>query len=104
MVYIDTSVLVAYYCPERLSEKAEGLLMGYLRPAISSLTEVELFSAVSGKVRKKEINLRDAGRVTARFLAHMDADNYTYTIIVWQEIGLECLKWSFEPSMQSIWQ
>ena len=57
MVYIDTSVLVAYYCPEGLSEKAEELLMSYLRPAISSLTEVELFSAVSGKVRKKEINL-----------------------------------------------
>ena len=78
MVYIDTSVLVAYYCPERLSEKAEEFLMSFVRPAISSLTEVEFFSAVSVKVRKKEINLKDAGRVTARFLAHMDADNYTY--------------------------
>jgi len=78
MVYIDTSVLVAYYCPERLSEKAEELLMGFVRPAISSLTEVEFFSAVSGKVRRKEINLEDAGRVVARFLAHRDADHYTY--------------------------
>jgi len=78
MVYIDTSVLVAYYCPERLSEKAEEFLMGVVRPAISSLTEVELFSAVSGKARRKEINLKDAGRVIAKFLAHMDADNYTY--------------------------
>jgi len=78
MVYIDTSVLVAYYCPERLSEKAEELLMGFVRPAISSLTEVEFFSAVSGKVRRKEINLKDAGRVVARFLAHRDADHYTY--------------------------
>jgi hypothetical protein len=49
MVYIDTSVLVAYYRPERLSEKAEELLMGFVRPAISSLTEVEFFSAVSGR-------------------------------------------------------
>jgi predicted nucleic acid-binding protein len=78
MVYIDTSVLVAYYCPERLSEKAEEFLMGFVRPAISSLTEVELFSAVSGKVRKKEISLKDAGRVVARFLAHRDTDHYTY--------------------------
>ena len=78
MVYIDTSVLVAYYCPERLSEKAEELLMGFVRPAISSLTEVEFFLAVSGKVRRKEINLEDAGRVVARFLAHRDADHYTY--------------------------
>lgn len=78
MVYIDTSVLAAYYCPERLSEKAEKFLMGDPRPAISSLTEVEFFSAVPGKVRKKEINLKDAGKVVARFLAHMDADHYTY--------------------------
>ena len=78
MVYVDTSVLVAYYCPERLSEEAEKLLMKYPRPAISSLTEVEFCSAVSGKVRKKEINLRDAGRITAKFLAHLDADHYTY--------------------------
>jgi predicted nucleic acid-binding protein len=78
MVYIDTSVLVAYYCPEPMSEKAEKLLISYLKPAISSLTEVEFFSAVSGKVRKKEINLKDADRVIARFLAHMDADHYTY--------------------------
>jgi len=77
-VYIDTSVVVAYYCPERLSEKAEELLMNYLKPAISSLTEVEFFSTVSGKVRKKEIHLKDAGRVIAKFLAHIDADNYTY--------------------------
>ena len=78
MVYIDTNVLVAYYCPEPLSQKAEKLLISYLKPAISSLTEVEFFSAVSGKIRKKEINLRDASRVTAKFLAHMDADDYTY--------------------------
>ncbi len=81
MVYIDTSVLVAYYCPEPLSEKAEKLLISYPKPAISSLTEVEFFSAVSGKVRKKEINLKDADRVIARFLAHMDADHYTYITI-----------------------
>ena len=78
MVYVDTSVLVAYYCPERLSEEAEKLLMKYPRPAISSLTEVEFFSAVSRKVRRKEINLRDAGRIAAKFLAHLDADHYTY--------------------------
>jgi len=30
MVYIDTSVLVAYYCPEPLSEKVERFLISYL--------------------------------------------------------------------------
>ena len=27
MFYIDTSVLVAYYCPEPLSEKVEEILL-----------------------------------------------------------------------------
>lgn len=78
MIYVDTSVLVAYYCPERLSEKVETFLMKHPRPTISALTEVEFFSAVSGKVRKKEMDVKDASRVTARFLAHMDSTYYTY--------------------------
>jgi predicted nucleic acid-binding protein len=78
MIYVDTSVLVAYYCPERLSDKVETFLMKHPKPTISALTEVEFFSAVSGKVRKKEMDLKDAGRVTARFLAHLDSDYYTY--------------------------
>jgi len=60
VLYRHKRVSARYYCPERLSEKAEELLMGFVRPAISSLTGVEFFSAVSGKVRRKEINLKDA--------------------------------------------
>ncbi|NWF56378.1 MAG: PIN domain-containing protein [Syntrophaceae bacterium] len=43
MVYVDTSVIVAYYCPEPLSEAAEAFLTAHSRPAISSLTELEFF-------------------------------------------------------------
>jgi predicted nucleic acid-binding protein len=39
MYYIDTSVIVAYYCPEALSDKAEDFLSKIDRPNISSLTE-----------------------------------------------------------------
>lgn len=78
MVYIDTSVLVAYYCPERLSEKAEAFLRAHIQPAISALTELELFSAISRKVREKDMDHKDAGRVTARFVAHLDSHYYTY--------------------------
>ena len=49
MIYVDTSALVAYYCPEPLSEKVETFLMSQTRPIISTLTEIELFSAVSKK-------------------------------------------------------
>jgi hypothetical protein len=77
-VYIDTSVLVAYYCPEPLSEKAEAFLTAHIQPAISALTELELFSAISRKVRTKEMKRKDAGRVVARFLADVDNVYYTY--------------------------
>jgi predicted nucleic acid-binding protein len=78
MVYIDTSVLVAYYCPEPLSEKAEAFLTAQMHPAISVLTELELFSAVSRKVREKGMDHKDAGRVIARFVGHLDNHYYTY--------------------------
>jgi predicted nucleic acid-binding protein len=77
-VYIDTSVLVAYYCPEPLSEKAEAFLTAHIQPAISALTELELFSAISRKVRGKGMDRKDAGRVTARFVAHLDNHYYTF--------------------------
>jgi predicted nucleic acid-binding protein len=78
MVYVDTSVLVAYYCPEPLSEKVEAFLTTHVQPIISALTEIELFSAVSKKVRTKEIKRKDAGRVVARFLADIENGYYTY--------------------------
>jgi predicted nucleic acid-binding protein len=78
MVYVDTSVLVAYYCPEPLSEKAEDFLMTHMQPTISVLTEVELFSALSKKVRTRELKRKDAQRVIARFLSDVENGYYTY--------------------------
>ena len=78
MVYIDTSVLVAYYCPEPLSKKAETFLTEHVQPAISTLTELELFSAISRKVREKGMDHKDAGRVAAKFISHLDNHYYTY--------------------------
>ena len=76
--YVDTSVLVAYYCPEPLSDKAERFLTTHLQPAISALTELELFSAVSRKVREGGINKRDGNRIIATFVSHVDSKFYTY--------------------------
>jgi predicted nucleic acid-binding protein len=77
-IYIDTSVLVAYYCPEPLSEKVEAFLTAHIRPVISSLTDLELFSAISRKVLEKGMHRKDAGRVVARFVAHLNNHYYTY--------------------------
>ena len=77
MFYIDTSVIVAYYYPEPLSEKAEAFLMTHTRPAISTLTEVEMFSALSRKIREGGLSRKDAGRIGAKFLSHADGHYYT---------------------------
>lgn len=77
MIYLDTSVLAAYYCPEPLSAKAERLIRAESRPAVSDLTEVELFSALSRKTRLRELVRDDAGRVAAQFLAHLENNLYT---------------------------
>jgi predicted nucleic acid-binding protein len=76
MYYIDTSMLVAYYCPEPLTDQVENFLLETDRPAISILTEVELFSALSRKLRNKEIDLISAKRVAARFLEHCEGQYY----------------------------
>lgn len=75
-LYLDTGVLAAYYAPEPASAEAEGLVRAAAQPAISDLTEVELFAAVTRKVRRAELSLPDARRIRAAFLAHLDAALY----------------------------
>jgi predicted nucleic acid-binding protein len=71
-------VLVAYYCPEPLSEKVETFITGQSKLTISALTEIEMFSALSRKVREKAMDRHDAGRVTAKFIFHLDGHYFTY--------------------------
>jgi predicted nucleic acid-binding protein len=77
MFYVDTSVIVAYYCPEPLSEKAEAFITTHTRPAISLLTELELFSAISKKIREGSMDRKDGSRIIAKFLSHLDDLFYT---------------------------
>ena len=77
MVYVDTSLLVAYYCPEAISDQVQHILQQYEQPAVSVLTEVELFSAVAKKVRVEEIKQADAHRIGAQFTSHSDRGLFT---------------------------
>lgn len=77
MLYLDTSVLAAYYCPEALSEQVQLLLREQEKPALSYLSEVEMFSAVAWKVRAGEIERSDGNRILAKFTSHVDGDLYT---------------------------
>ena len=79
--YIDTSVLVAYYCPEPLSDRVQDFLCEQARPVISPLTEVELFSAVARKVRAGELNPSDGNRILARFSSHIEKNLFTVTAV-----------------------
>jgi len=74
MYYIDTSVLAAYYCPEILSEKVQAFLTAQIHPAISSLTDVELCSAISKKVRMGELSHADGNRIISKFQSHLSAN------------------------------
>ena len=72
MAYLDTSVLVAYYCPEALSEAAEKMILADGQPAVSALTEVELVSALARKVRERELSRENANYVLAEFQSHLN--------------------------------
>ena len=77
MYYIDTSVLVAYYCPEALSEPVQDFLSEQVKPAVSILTEVELFSAVARKIREGDLGQPDGNRILSKFLSHLDGNFFT---------------------------
>ena len=71
MLYLDTSILAAYYCPEPLSDRVERLMLKSRDLAISSLTEVEMASAIARKVREKNVSLDNAHRILDEFQAHL---------------------------------
>jgi len=69
MVYLDTSVIVAYYCPETFSRQVQDLLREQIKPALSLLTEVEFASAVAKKVRSNELSSVDGNRILAMLIS-----------------------------------
>jgi len=72
MLYLDTSVLVAYYVPEAKSTKVQRVISKQARAAISPLVEVEMFSALGCKVRTGELNVADARKVAGVFELHLE--------------------------------
>ncbi len=75
-LYVDTSVLVAFYVPEPLSGEAEDALRDRGPPVVSDLTDVELFSVLARKVRGNELSTVDAARVRALYTSHVEAGMY----------------------------
>ena len=71
MIYLDTSVLVAYYCPEPLSRAAERAARAEVAPSISDLCEVEFASALARKVRARDWIARFEGALKALDALHL---------------------------------
>ena len=76
MIYVDTSALVPYYCPEPLSERVQRYLARQDERVISDLVEVEFFSAIARKVRAEELRPMDAPRIQNTFISHLEAGLY----------------------------
>ena len=70
MSYIDTSILVAYYCPEMLSRAAQSAIREAPEPTISTLSDVEFISALALKRRTGEIDESTARRILSLFRQH----------------------------------
>ncbi len=77
MIYLDTSVIVPFYLPEALSIAVQELLAIEEQPALSQLVEVELFSALSRRVRMGEISQEQARQIIEQFQIHLNDGFYT---------------------------
>ena len=76
MVYLDTSVVAAYYCPEPLSPIVEKEILKNEDPSISLLTALEMYSAVSRKIREHALSPADGNRIINRFQSHVSGQFY----------------------------
>jgi predicted nucleic acid-binding protein len=89
-MYVDTSLLVPYYCPEALSRAAERTLRGDPRPAVSDLVEVEFLSALARKVRVRAMSAADATRTREQFLDHLRTGLYARIAVQRQHYEAAC--------------
>ncbi|MEH1800796.1 MAG: type II toxin-antitoxin system VapC family toxin [Nostoc sp.] len=77
MIYLDTSVIAPLYWREALSDVVEQLLLNETEVGLSQLVEVEMVSALSRRVRMREISQQDATTIVERFQADLDSGFYT---------------------------
>ncbi len=88
MAYVDTSVLVAYYCPEALSEEAQKAIGAADAPTVNPLIEVEFCSALALKVRTRELEVKAAERLLSRFRLHLEERRYHIVAVEAKEYAL----------------
>lgn len=76
MIYLDTSIIIPAYCTEPLSDRVDELLRRQSDVAISDLTEVEFYSALSQKVRRRDLTLDEAQQIAGDFRSDLNSGIY----------------------------
>jgi uncharacterized protein len=76
LIYLDTSIIAPFYWAEALSDKVEELMRSESELGLSQLVEVELMSALSRRVRMREISQETAKAIANRFQTHLNNDFY----------------------------
>lgn len=76
MIYLDTSVLVAYYVPEPLSALAQQRLMAASAVIVSELAQTEMVSALSLRLRIGNLSRTAVQQVTTHFASHLTQGLY----------------------------
>lgn len=77
MIYLDTSILAPLYWAEALSDTVEELVLSESELGLSQLVEVELISALSRRVRMREISQDDAAAIVQSFQTDVNSGFYT---------------------------
>ena len=70
-MYIDTSCLVAYYVPEPKSDYVQETIQNLNRVSISSVTEIEMLSAIRKKQRMDELSEEHGFKAYDLFKTHI---------------------------------
>lgn len=81
MIYLDTSIVAPLYWKEALSDTVEELVLNETEIGLSQLVEVEIVSALSRRVRTREISPNDAIAIVERFQTDIDCSFYTRIIL-----------------------
>ena len=64
--------MVAYYCPEPISRRAESIVRGKGPVHVSDLTEIEFLAALSRKLRTGEVTADAATAIRNYFATHLE--------------------------------
>jgi uncharacterized protein len=71
LIYLDTSALASIYVPEPASDRIERLVAAEPVRAISDLAEVEMYSAISRRLRMRELSRPHASAIVSSFEADL---------------------------------